>query len=54
MKTAVERIAEKLKDRQDYRQMLIQKRNCIDVKIKGVEEQISKLRKGVNPDETAA
>ena len=36
--------SEQLKDRQDRRQSLINKRNEIDVKIAEVEEQIKKLR----------
>lgn len=36
--------SEKLKDRQDYRRALIQRRNEIDAKIAGVEEQIRKLK----------
>lgn len=35
---------ERLKDRRDYRQTLIHKRNELDSKISAVEEQISKLR----------
>lgn len=40
------RVIEQLKDRQDYRQALIHRRNEIDVKIAHVEEQIQKLKKG--------
>ena len=46
MKTPEEKRAERLKDRQPYRQTLIQRRNDVEGKIKQVEEQISKLRKG--------
>jgi hypothetical protein len=53
--TTVERLktrrVEQLKDRQAYRQALIQRREDIDGKIGRVEEQISKLRK---PAEGAA
>ncbi len=38
------RIQELLKDRRDYRQMLIHKRNETDEKIKAVEEQIARLK----------
>ena len=37
------RNAEALKDRRDYRNALIEKRNGTDVKIKQTEEQIRKL-----------
>jgi hypothetical protein len=37
-------ITEQLKDRQDYRNTLIERRNGIDVKIAQTEEQIRKLR----------
>ena len=49
-----EKRAERLKDRQAYRQTLIQRRNDIDVKIHSVEEQIHKLKAGKEAnDETA-
>ena len=54
MKTPEEKRAERLKDRQAYRQTLIQRRNDVDVKIKHVEEQIHKLKGGKEAnDETA-
>ena len=37
--------AEQLKDRRDYRQALITRRNAIDVKISNVERQIRDLEK---------
>jgi len=40
-----DRRGEQLKDRRDYRQALIVRRNGIDVKISAVEEQIRKLEK---------
>ena len=36
---------EQLKDRQDYRRTLIERRNGIDVKIAEVDAQIAELRK---------
>ena len=39
-----EQVAEKLKDRQAYRQTLIHRRNETDAKITRVEEQIKKLK----------
>lgn len=41
-----EKIAEQLKDRRDYRDSLINRREEIEKKIAGVEEQIKKLREG--------
>lgn len=45
MSTEKERRQEKLKDRRDYRQALIIRRNSIDVKISNVEADIRKLEK---------
>ena len=44
MEATTERRDEQLKDRRDYREALIHRRNEIDAKIKRVEEQIHKLR----------
>jgi len=41
---ATKRQEEQLKDRRDYRQALIHRREDIDRKISHVEEQIKKLR----------
>jgi hypothetical protein len=45
MKTRDEKIAEKLKDRRDYRSALITRRNQIDMKIANVESQIRQIEK---------
>ncbi len=39
------KLIEQLKDRQDYRQTLIHRRNGIDVKIAQVDAEIAALRK---------
>jgi hypothetical protein len=43
----VERIHEQLKDREDYRDALIERRESIEKKIEATEEQIRHLRKGL-------
>ena len=40
-----ERMAQLLKDRQDYRRALIQKRNDLDTKLKKLEDEIFQLRR---------
>ena len=54
MKTPEEKRAERLKDRQAYRQTLIQRRNDIEGKIKQVEGQIHKLKAGKEADDETA
>lgn len=44
MKSTPQKKAEKLKDRQAYRQALIQRREDLDRKLATVEEQIAELR----------
>jgi hypothetical protein len=45
MKSSPEKRAEQLKDRQAYRQTLIERRESLDAKLARVEEQIKELRK---------
>lgn len=46
MATADEKVAEQLKDRRDYRETLIRRRNELEVKIHKVEMQIRLLTAG--------